>query len=101
MSENRFEFANTVDEYMTAKEARARHPEAYAAMDNSLFKVGNLARNIKTGHIGPIQRITYSMDKVQYYHGNNPCRDEDLEFFVMYKRRTLSPSVPVNPTVYK
>lgn len=82
--------------YLTAKEARFKYPKQYADINNSKFKVDEVVRNINNGYIGPVQIIVHSMGRVQYYHGNNPCRDEDLEKFVVYKRRSLIHPVPVS-----
>lgn len=57
------------------------------ALKNSKYKVGEMFYNEKTKHYGPIQRLAYSNNKVIYYHGNNPCNEDELTKPV--KRRKL------------
>lgn len=58
------------------------------ALENSEHHIGKVMYNSKTKHIGPVQRLVYSNNKVIYYHGNNPCQAEDL--VVPVKRRQLN-----------
>jgi hypothetical protein len=51
--------------------------KAYMEINNSKYKVGDVLYNIRTGYAGPIQRVSHS-GGVLYYHGNNPCREDDL-----------------------
>ena len=66
---------------MTANDGRAYFDHKVAQQPAYMY-------NEKTKHCGPIQRLAYSNNKVIYYHGNNPCRSEDL--VVPVKRRILS-----------
>lgn len=87
MSSNKFAFANTESyEWVSECKVREIYPDAYKAMDNSLFKIDQMVYNKKTQRTGPIQRVAYSGTKVLYYHCNNPCVDEDLVALVNRRR---------------
>ena len=62
---------------MTEVEKKKFIKQAHIEMDNSKHKVGDILHNKRTNFTGPIQRVCHS-GGVMYYHGNNPCRDEDL-----------------------